>query len=531
MKSNRIRSAIGIRFKLFTLLAIYLFAQSGELLHAQSEAIEERPATSAEQQQFAAIDVLESAVYDINFLLSMHDNVSNNARLLQQLKDDYFPLFDHKVIAHLVLKSHFSNVTKIRRKYLECLVSLTFLNFHLDVITEESINPKSLNIAGSKQTDGGIRFLNIAVAMSNDKGDSKENFQITYRLMKRRETSNWKIIDITIGSVSARSSIKSQLNKVYDQAIERNLDATTQSEKFLVRQNNNKTIDANQWCKPEAEEQSESEPEFPKQPQKTQSNLHYEINTTLNGQQQRVYLEVTPDGTVLYQDDIILDTDNDVKGAALRLDFRNLRLWRGATVPYLIDESVPDKKLVLRAIAAWQKKTPVRFIEANTNSENWLIFTRGDGCRSSLGMVGGSQFITLSDRCSYGAVLHEIGHALGLIHEHSRIDRDDFITVNQQNILRDKARNFYKHPTGHPLSDDYCYGSIMHYSNRAFAKNRSLKTIEVKGRHRIGQRKQLSSCDIARIQTLYTALATEEIVRDASKKIDKSGNDLRKQAK
>lgn len=56
-------------------------------------------------------------------------------------------------------------------------------------------------------------------------------------------------------------------------------------------------------------------------------------------------------------------------------------------------------------------------------------------CASFVGCRGGVQPIYLSDSCSVGNLCHEIVHALGLHHEHTRVDRDRYITVQWQNIL------------------------------------------------------------------------------------------------
>ena len=50
-------------------------------------------------------------------------------------------------------------------------------------------------------------------------------------------------------------------------------------------------------------------------------------------------------------------------------------------------------------------------------------------------MIGGAQRLSLDTVCLvHGIIMHEFLHALGFQHEHVRADRDDFITVNWNNI-------------------------------------------------------------------------------------------------
>ena len=44
-----------------------------------------------------------------------------------------------------------------------------------------------------------------------------------------------------------------------------------------------------------------------------------------------------------------------------------------------------------------------------------------------------------------GTYEHEIMHALGYIHEHSRPDRDDYLDVRMENIEKENAANFQKY--------------------------------------------------------------------------------------
>nr|KAG5698486.1 hypothetical protein BaRGS_022016 [Batillaria attramentaria] len=62
-------------------------------------------------------------------------------------------------------------------------------------------------------------------------------------------------------------------------------------------------------------------------------------------------------------------------------------------------------------------------------------------------------------------VLHEIGHALGLIHEHQRPDRDQYIAINRENIRPGRQRDFERFGPARVqnLGVGYDYMSIMHY--------------------------------------------------------------------
>ena len=59
---------------------------------------------------------------------------------------------------------------------------------------------------------------------------------------------------------------------------------------------------------------------------------------------------------------------------------------------------------------------------------------------------------------------HEIAHALSLYHEHSRPDRDDYVTIFKQNIVPGSYdANFELEADTLTLGVPYDYGSVMHY--------------------------------------------------------------------
>ena len=66
----------------------------------------------------------------------------------------------------------------------------------------------------------------------------------------------------------------------------------------------------------------------------------------------------------------------------------------------------------------------------------------------------------------YLIVTHEVGHALGLFHEHQRLDRDDHVEINYNNIQPAATFNFDKATPENIMNKGipYDYNSMMGYS-------------------------------------------------------------------
>lgn len=200
------------------------------------------------------------------------------------------------------------------------------------------------------------------------------------------------------------------------------------------------------------------------------------------------------------------DIDSSRKRGASRF-----RKWPNGVVFYVIDESLRDSRAteaVNAGMEEWIMKTCILF-QKRTTEQDFINFTFGAnqrGCSSFIGRIGGSQDINLARGCwTKGVVAHEIGHAIGFYHEQSRPDRDDYITVQQENIIPGFESNFlkYSHSRIDSLGTEYDYRSLMHYGSRAFSRN-GLPTIVVKTPGvTIGQRQGLSPIDAKQADLLY----------------------------
>ncbi|XP_044030546.1 astacin-like metalloendopeptidase [Siniperca chuatsi] len=199
--------------------------------------------------------------------------------------------------------------------------------------------------------------------------------------------------------------------------------------------------------------------------------------------------------------------------------------WPTLEIPYVISPELASRKNdILAAMAMVSEHTCVSF-HNRTSETNYLLFKTSKGCASFVGFVGGEQPVFVGPLCRVGNIVHEILHALGFHHEHTRPDREQYITILPRNIMPGMERNFeMQHGKTYNLS--YDISSIMHYGSGFFSANGQPTIIPNKNVKDMGQRVKMTKTDIARVRLLYSCDITQEIQQDGSADADQKDADM-----
>lgn len=199
----------------------------------------------------------------------------------------------------------------------------------------------------------------------------------------------------------------------------------------------------------------------------------------------------------------------------------SINLWPGGVIYYELDPNFPYLQRVELAFRTIEDKTCIDF-RPRTTQKDYIKITFGNGCWSFVGRVGGRQGdivskesyvvnyyfteLSLGNNChNFHTIIHELLHAVGLPHEHTRPDRDRFINVHFENIIKGREGNFNKRTT--PDSrEQFDFESVMLYGPFAFSANKK-PTLSSKVKDQTVKESRekpfLSNGDVESIKLLY----------------------------
>ncbi|XP_018906861.2 astacin-like metalloprotease toxin 3 [Bemisia tabaci] len=195
-------------------------------------------------------------------------------------------------------------------------------------------------------------------------------------------------------------------------------------------------------------------------------------------------------------------------------------LWPKAAVIYKVEDLMwesfnHDYLKVFEAMEDIMRETCVRFKE--WSGEPDFVFVEYNlGLRSSNAAVGrkiGQSWLRIGQQNFVKEViLHELGHTLGLRHEHQRPDRDHYVDVLWQNIEREQRAQFEQldKSSVNLFGEPFDFDSIMMYHDCSSsdparpAKLQSKTGRNLKLKAGVGNlNTKLSASDVKRIQDLY----------------------------
>merc|ERR1712180_122000 len=191
--------------------------------------------------------------------------------------------------------------------------------------------------------------------------------------------------------------------------------------------------------------------------------------------------------------------------------------WPERTINYDLSQVVDpeNKTLIINTLKQLQNKFDgcVKFREAT--SGNRMMVVDDDGCYSSVGFnkYFERQNLSLSPReCMYPAVIeHEFMHAIGVQHTHSRPDRDNYVTIIEENIQANATHNFTDNFEKLDKEEYNTFGlpydslSVMHYSDSLFSngKGKTILTHDSSMQDVIGRAQGVSEGDIELVKRMY----------------------------
>ncbi|CAL2032673.1 unnamed protein product [Caenorhabditis brenneri] len=199
------------------------------------------------------------------------------------------------------------------------------------------------------------------------------------------------------------------------------------------------------------------------------------------------------------------------KRTAFRNDMYPKTIWL-PYVPFELHSSLSEKSRssLIAAMTFWEKNTCVTF-KKRTDEEVYLLMSgEEEGCWSTVGRdeAQKAQILNIGTGCEmFGITSHELAHALGLFHEQSRYDRNNYVQIIKSRIAQ---KNFYDFAVVGMKNMDtygqkYDIGSVMHYRPTEFSLDggNTIVAKDINMQNTMGQFRGPSFLDVAKINRHY----------------------------
>lgn len=226
-------------------------------------------------------------------------------------------------------------------------------------------------------------------------------------------------------------------------------------------------------------------------------------------------------GRMMFDGDIVLDhVDQILKnynpgGTIDYLQYRWPPVGGVFQIPYMIDPASGDAANINTAISAYNAALSgvIQWVPY-TNQTDYIDFDLTDASGSGegfsyIGRVGGKQIIGGAINCTVATILHEMGHATGFWHEQMRPDRDNYVTVNFNNMITTVYSDSTIQLDDMQALTLYDWSSIMEYSAEDFSKNGNPVIETIPAGMPLSNAVGYSAGDVDAIKRLYSAAPTE----------------------
>ena len=225
-------------------------------------------------------------------------------------------------------------------------------------------------------------------------------------------------------------------------------------------------------------------------------------------------------GKAIFQGDIVLETvqaiDPQVAPPSYGIDYAQY-LWPKVgnqyQIPYVIASGSGNLANLNTAITQFNNTfSNIQWV-ARTSETDYVNFYFNPNdysaeCEATVGRAGGEQQVGGSggstNPCAVATILHEMGHTIGLWHEQSRADRNTYISVNYNNLIKGSISNFNQiYDNAQTFGTLFDYASIMEYPAFSFSRNGGPAIESVPAGIPLSNQSGYTATDIDGLERLY----------------------------